>query len=151
MERLTLRQTPNQAHGANIGLESAACLVNHLRSLLDLSADPTEAQLGHVFDAYQAARAPLASAYLKRTSFHLRALAGVGLSPWQKFQSQYLFPRLGARWILDHHISPLQAQGVKLDFIQLDQAYDDIRFPYRDNEKPKEAEELSKRKQESKY
>lgn len=137
MKRLTLRQTPNQAHGANIGLESAACLVNHLRSLLDLSDDPTEEQLRHVFDAYQDARAPMASAYLKQTSFHLRALAGVGLSPWQKFQSQYFFPRLDARWILDHHISPLQAQGVKLDFIKFDQAHGDIRFPYRDNEQPK--------------
>lgn len=133
--------TPNQAHGANIGLESAACLVNRLRSLLDLSADPTETQLEQVFDAYQQDRAPMASAYLKRTSFHLRALAGVGLSPWQKFQSQYLFPRLGARWILDHHISPLQAQGVTLDFVESGSAHNDIRFPYQDTERAKETDQ----------
>lgn len=138
--RLTSKQTPNQAHGANIGLESAACLVNRLRSLLDLGTDPTETQLEQVFDAYQQDRAPMASAYLKRTSFHLRALAGAGLSPWQRFQSQYLFPRLGARWILDHHISPLQVQGVKLDFIESESAHDDIRFPYHDTERAKETD-----------
>ncbi|KAJ0109587.1 hypothetical protein J7T55_014149 [Diaporthe amygdali] len=56
--------TPNQAHGANIGLESAACLVNQLRSLIKLSPNPTETQLEQVFHAYQA--------------FHIGTLSGDG-------------------------------------------------------------------------
>lgn len=124
--------TPNQAHGANIGLESAAYLVNRLQSLSSLNSDPTEMELEQIFGAYQQDRAPAAMAYLKQTSFHLRALAGVGLTPWQRFQSRCLFPKLGARWILDHHISPLQAQGVKLDFIGSPNVQQDIRFPYKE-------------------
>lgn len=125
---------PNQAYGANVGLESSACLANRLRSLLNFSSTSTETQLEQMFGAYQEDREPTATAYLKRTSFHLCAMAGVGLSPRQKFQSQHLFPKSGTRWVVDYHISPLQAKGIKLGFTESSDVQQDIRFPYRNTE-----------------
>lgn len=99
-----------------------------------------------MFGEYQQDRAPAATAYLKQTSFHPRALAGAGLTLWQRLQSRYLFPKLGARWILDHHISPLQVQGVKLDFIQSPNVQQAIRFTHKDVVRPSEAGQIARRK-----
>ncbi|POS69517.1 FAD binding domain-containing protein [Diaporthe helianthi] len=54
-------------HGANIGLESAAGLVDRLRSLLSLNPYPTKTQLEKVFRVDQKDTAPVAVAYLKPT------------------------------------------------------------------------------------
>lgn len=46
-------EIPNSSVGGNIGMESAACLANHLHALLQRQSAPETASLAQAFRAYQ--------------------------------------------------------------------------------------------------
>ena len=127
-------QTPNLAYNANMGWEDAASLTNHLRCLLLRQPYPSAASLDATFAHYQQQRECLVAKYLAQSSQNLRDMAGTAQSGsgWLASMQARLTSSLGdARAFMDNEVSPLIAQGIKLDFVNLKERHRG-RVPYED-------------------
>jgi hypothetical protein len=112
--------TPNLAFGFNNGLESAATLTNHLKTLLSsTSSKPTTEVLTQVFKTYQSQRFPRA-----KESHDLTALY-TSFCAWENIALKYaskLLPRILGNTLnklIIKQLGGIVQGGVKLEFLDV--------------------------------
>ncbi|KAH8657920.1 hypothetical protein BX600DRAFT_514459 [Xylariales sp. PMI_506] len=112
--------TPNLGAGIEIGLESAASLVNHLRTLLQVNPQPDTAALNTSFAAYQREREHSAAAWVGLSTMLLRSLLWV--SSIRRFAFMHFQRVFFHRRTAGTVVSARVAQSVILDFVPFKEA-----------------------------